>query len=310
MNIVFMGTPDFAVPCLTALLQAGHHISLVVTQPDKPKGRGHKLAFPPVKQAALETGIEVYQPNSLKTDEAVERLKAADAEAFVVVAYGKLLPERVLALPKKGCINVHASLLPLYRGAAPIQWAIVDGQTQTGVTTMLMEKGLDTGDMLCKTVVDITPEETASSLHDKLSAAGASLIVETLEQLERGELTPQKQDDRRSTYAPMISKETARLDFTRDARAVYNLIRGMYSYPMARTTYEGRLMKVARATYSSEPVKGTSGKIVSVGPEGIRVVCGAGSICITEVQFEGGKLLPVREYIKGHEIKTGVVLGQ
>lgn len=310
MDIIFMGTPDFAVPCLAALLEQGHTIRLVVTQPDKPKGRGHRFTPPPVKAYALEHGLPVYQPATLRDGDAAARLAQIPADVYIVVAYGKILPESILQLPPHGCINVHASLLPKYRGAAPIQWSIINGETETGVTTMYMEKGLDTGDMLLRRTVPIAPDDTASTLHDKLAAAGADVLAQTLEQLAAGTLSPQKQDDALSCYAPMIDKDTARLDFSRSAAEVTNLVRGMNDYPMARTTYAGRMMKVVWAEPEQEDAAGVPGEIVSVGPEGVRVACSKGAIRITELQFEGGKRLPVSEYLKGHAIETGVVLGE
>ena len=310
MQIIFMGTPDFAVPCLSALLDAGHTVSLVVTQPDKPKGRGHKLAPPPVKAFAAERGIPVYQPATLRDGTAEEVLASHPADVYVVVAYGKILPPSILALPPKGCINVHASLLPKYRGAAPIQWSILSGETQTGVTTMFMEEWPDAGNMLLHTVVDITPEETGSSLHDKLSEAGAALIVKTLDHLDRGLLVPRKQIDAHATYAPMIDKTTATIDFTRPAREVCNLIRGMNAFPMARTTYHGKLLKIIRATADDHAGAGGSGKVLAAGPEGIRVACGAGSILILELQLEGGKRLPAADFLRGHPMAPGERLGE
>lgn len=308
MKIVYMGTPDFAVLPLQALIEDGHEISLVVTQPDKPKGRGHKMMPPPVKVCAEEHGIPTYQPLSMKTDEAFERMQQENADLFIVAAYGQILPQRILDIPKHGCINIHASLLPKYRGAAPIQWCIIKGETETGVTTMQMNAGLDTGDMLVKEVVKITETETGESLHDKLAVAGVCAIRKTLTQIEDGTLAPEKQDDSLSCYAPMIDKTTGILDFSKSAKELYNLIRGLNSYPYASTTYGDTPFKVISAKVASE-AKGAIGEVVSVSADGILVKCGEGALLITEVQFAGKKKMPVSEYIKGNKLESGVILG-
>ena len=309
MKLVFMGTPDFAVETLKALVErSGHEIVLVVTQPDKPKGRGHKMMPPPVKEYALAHEIPVYQPTSMKNEESAEKLAQVKADVFVVAAYGKLLPETVLNIPPHGCINVHASLLPKYRGAAPIQWSIVNGESVSGVTTMLMEKGLDTGDMLLKQEVPIVETETGSSLHDKLSVTGAALLLKTLDELEAGTDQPEKQDDCLSWYAPMLNKEVSKIDFTKTSREIYNLVRGMNSYPYAHTEYQGRRMKVIWAEQENSKTSGQNGEILEVTPKGILVKCADGAINITQIQFDGKKQMPVREYIKGNTIETGVIL--
>lgn len=309
MKIVFMGTPDFAVSSLAALFEDGHEISLVVTQPDKPKGRGHKMAPPPVKEFALMHNLPVYQPDSMKTDEAYETLRKEKADLFVVAAYGQILPKRILDIPTYGSINIHASILPKYRGAAPIQWAIINGETVSGVTTMQMNAGLDTGDMLVKTYVDITPEDTGESLHDKLAIAGVDAIRETIRQIENGTLSPEVQNDADSCYAPMIHKTTGVLDFEKDAVSLSNLVRGLNSYPYAHTVYQGQRFKVICAQVIGEKTSGENGEILSVSKDGILVKCGTGALLITEVQFEGKKKMPVSEYIKGNSIETGVILG-
>lgn len=309
MKIVYMGTPEFAVLPLKALYDEGHEISLVVTQPDKPKGRGHKMMPPEVKVFALEKNIPVYQPQSMKTEEAFETLKCENADLFVVAAYGKILPQRILDIPKHGCVNIHASLLPKYRGAAPIQYSIICGETKTGVTTMQMNAGLDTGDMLVKKEVFITPEDTGETLHDKLSVLGAEVILETVKQIENGTLAPEKQDDSLSTYAPMIDKNTGVLDFNKTAVELNNLIRALNSYPYASTTYNGVRFKVISAKVSEESFRGKNGEILDVSKEGILVKCEDSAILITDVQFEGKKKMPVCEYIKGNNLDTGVILG-
>jgi len=309
MKIVYMGTPDFAVLPLQALIEDGHEISLVVTQPDKPKGRGHKMMPPPVKICAEEHGIPTYQPMSMKTDEAFERMTQENADLFIVAAYGQILPQRILDIPKHGCINIHASLLPKYRGAAPIQWCIIKGETVTGVTTMQMNAGLDTGDMLVKESVEITDTETGESLHDKLADAGVVAIRKTIEQIQNGTLAPEKQDDSLSCYAPMIDKTTGILDFSKPAKELYNLIRGLNSYPYASTTYGETPFKVISAKVA-DTANGAIGEVVSVNADGILVKCGEGALFITEVQFAGKKKMPVSEYIKGNKLYVGVILGK
>ncbi len=309
MKIVYMGTPDFAVAPLKALVEDGHSVSLVVTQPDKPKGRGHKMTMPPVKEFALEKEIPVYQPLRARDDEVYLRLKEENADIFIVAAYGQILPQRILDLPKYGCINIHASLLPKYRGAAPIQWSIIKGETRTGVTTMQMNAGLDTGDMLVTEEVAITDTDTGETLHDKLAIAGVCALRKTLTQIENGSLTPVPQDDSLSCYAPMIDKTTGILDFSKPAKELYNLIRGLNSYPYASTVYQGTPFKVIYAIAKDGAYKGESGQIIEVTPAGILVNCGTGALLITEVQFAGKKKMPVSEYIKGNKIETGVILG-
>lgn len=311
MKIVYMGTPDFAVAPLKALYEAGYKISLIVTQPDKPKGRGHKLMPPPVKEFAIEKNIPVYQPLSMKTDEAYERLMQENADLFVVTAYGKILPQRVLDIPPKGCINIHASLLPKYRGAAPIQWSIIKGETKTGITTMMMDAGIDTGDMLLKKETEITETETGESLHDKLAVLGAEAILETLKKLKDGTLSREKQEDAESCYAPMLDKTTGILDFTKSAKELCCLVRGLNSYPYASTTYRGTPFKVICAKAAEGSKNAACGEILSVTAEGILVQCTKNeALLITEVQFAGKRKMPVSEYIKGNKLDTGVVLGE
>lgn len=304
-----MGTPDFSVPCLEGLIEAGHDVVLVVTQADKPKGRGHKLTPPPVKECAVAHNIPVFQPDKMKDDSSFEMLKNANADLFVVVAYGKILPERVLNLPKYGCINVHASLLPKYRGAAPIQWSIINGETKTGVTTMQMDVGLDTGDMLLKKEVEITETDTGETLHDKLSVAGREVLLDTLKALEEGSLVPEKQNDSDSCYAPMINKDTAKIDFTKSAEEICCLVRGMNSYPYAHTLYEGKLMKIATAfSEKDNNLSGECGEILSVKDNYFTVKCGSGVVKITEIQIEGKRKMPVEDYLKGNSFTVGTIL--
>jgi len=310
MKIVYMGTPDFAVLPLEALFNDGHEIVLVVTQPDKPKGRGHKLTPSPVKEFAVSHNIPVYQPESAKTDEAYEYLKSFEADLFIVAAYGQILQQRVLDIPKYGCVNIHASLLPAYRGAAPIQWCIIRGEKVTGVTTMQMNAGLDTGDMLVKEEVVITPEDTGETLHDKLAIAGVNTIRETVKQIEAGTLTPIPQDDSLSCYAPMIDKTTGYIDFSKSAEEINNLVRALNSYPYASTTYQGVRFKVICAKVSDGDFSGKNGEILDVTKEGILVKCAKDYLLITDVQFEGKKKMPVAEYIKGNTLEKGIILGE
>ena len=309
MKIVFMGTPDFSVPCLKALIEAGHDVALVVTQADKPKGRGHKLTPPPVKECALLHNIPVFQPEKMKDEASFERLQEADADLFVVVAYGKILPERVLNLPKYGCINVHASLLPKYRGAAPIQWSIIGGDAKTGVTTMQMDVGLDTGDMLLKKEIAIEETDTGETLHDKLSELGKDVLLETIKALEEGRLEREKQDDSLSCYAPMIDKNTAKIDFNASADEICRLIRAMNSYPYAHTTYEGKLLKIIEATSEKgNGFTGKAGEIIFVKDNSFTVKCGTGAINVTFIQAEGKKKMAVSDYVKGNAITAGTIL--
>ena len=309
MKIVFMGTPDFSVPCLEALIENGHEIALVVTQADKPKGRGHKLTPPPVKECAVKHGIPVYQPLSLKNDESYHVLKAINADIFIVVAYGKILPGRILHLPRFGCINVHASLLPKYRGAAPIQWSIINGEGKTGVTTMLMDEGLDTGDMLLKKEIPIAPNDTGGTLHDKLSMLGRDVLIETLHALDGGTLHPQKQNDAESCYAAMIDKRVAKLDFSKSADELCCLIRAMNPYPYAQTIYEGKLLKIIDATHVKlNDLTVKNGTVIDVKGDGFTVKCGCDGIFVQTIQMEGKKKMPVSEYVKGNNITLGAVL--
>lgn len=309
MKIIYMGTPDFAVLPLEALYEDGHEIVLAVTQPDKPKGRGHKLQASPVKEYALSKNIPVYQPESAKTDEAYEYLSSFGADIFIVAAYGQILPQRILDIPKYGCINIHASLLPRYRGAAPIQWSIINGETATGVTTMQMNTGLDTGDMLIKEEVAILPDDTGETLHDKLAVAGVVAIRKTISAIESGTLAPEKQNDEASCYAPMINKTTGYIDFSKSAQEINNLVRALNSYPYASTTYCGTRFKVIASKVTADNLSGQIGEIKSVTKDGILVKCGSGALLITDVQFEGKKKMPVSEFIKGNTIDSGIILG-
>ncbi|MBQ7562610.1 MAG: methionyl-tRNA formyltransferase [Lachnospiraceae bacterium] len=310
MKVVFMGTPDFAAEILKAVKEAGHEVVLAVTQEDKPGKRGKELIEPAVKQYAKEQGIEVYQPQSLKRSEAVSRLLCYAADIFVVAAYGKLLPGEILRLPKYGCVNVHASLLPKYRGAAPIQRAILSGEKITGVTIMQMNEGLDTGDILLQRELAIAPDETGESLFERLSSLGAKLIVEALEQIQGGGLTPIKQDETFATYAPKLVKEEGELDFTKTAEVLERSIRGLYSWPGAYTYYRDKLLKVFRAGLLPEEGKETEpGRIVSLDG-GIVTGTGDGLLRITELQLAGKKRMSAQEFLRGFPMKTGEYLGR
>lgn len=309
MNIIFMGTPDFAVPCLKALIDSGEKIQAVFTQPDKPKGRGYKLTPPPVKELAMQHDIPVYQPESFKKGESAEAayntIKELSPDLIVVVAYGKILPPSVLEAPKYGCINVHASLLPRFRGAAPIQFSILSGDKTTGVTTMQMADGIDTGDMLMKSEITIGENETASELHDRLSILGSELIVRTVEAVRQGTLTPVKQDDSLSSHAGMITKDMCAIDFTRPASEVHNQIRGLSSYPCAHAYLDGRKIKFYRSTVVDIPPS-EAGTIVK--DNDFTIACGDGrGVNITEVQAEGGKRMRASDFLNGSKLRKGTV---
>ncbi|WP_295153578.1 methionyl-tRNA formyltransferase [uncultured Ruminococcus sp.] len=310
MKIVFMGTPDFAVPSLKALYKAGHEVQAVFCQPDKPKGRGMKLVAPPVKETALENGTPVYQPNSLKNggEEFIKVIEELAPDCIVVAAYGKILPKSVLDIPKYGCVNVHGSLLPKYRGAGPIQWAVLNDEKTTGITTMLMGEGLDTGDMLLKSETEIGENETAAELFDRLADMGAELIVETLDKLEKGEVTPVAQNEAEATYAPMLTKDLSPIDFSKTAREVHKQICGLSDWPCATTLINGKRVKV----YRSEIAEGKSNKPAGtvVNAKDLTVACGDGLVRFTEIQAEGSKRMAVADYLRGKPIAEGTVLGK
>ena len=303
MRIVMMGTPDFAVPCLERLIADGHTVPLVVTQADKPKGRGHHMTPPPMKVCALEHGIEVFQPTKIKDEEALATIRAAQPELIVVVAYGKILPKALLEMPTYGCINVHGSLLPQYRGAAPIQWAVLDGQKKTGITTMWMNEGLDTGDMLMKSEREIPFDMTAGELFDALCQDGAQLLSKTIDALQKGELKPEKQDDSKATYASMLTKEMSAIDWTKPALTLHNQVRGLNPWPSAVCRCQGKTMKVHAARPAGE-TDAAPGTVVSVSP--LTVACGEGTALeLIEVQYEGGKRMPSADFLRGHPMKVG-----
>ncbi|HIV18964.1 MAG TPA: methionyl-tRNA formyltransferase [Candidatus Merdivicinus intestinigallinarum] len=305
MNIVFMGTPDFAVPCLQALLDAGYPVTGVFTQPDKPKGRGYQLAPPPVKEFALTQNLPVFQPKTMRDGEALEQLKGCNPDLIVVVAYGKLLPKEVLELPRFGCINVHASLLPKYRGAGPVQWSIINGEEKTGVTTMYMAEALDTGDMLESASLEIGENETADELMERLSHLGAELLISTVKKAEEGTLKPIPQDESLSSYVSMLDKEMARLDFNKPAKEVHNLIRGLSSWPCAYTFYQGKRLKVYRSKLSA--LTGQPGEIVDA--KKFIIACRDGAVEFDTVQYEGGKRMSGADFLRGKKPGDHEILG-
>ena len=321
MRIVFMGTPDFSVPALKALVEAGHQVIAVVTQPDKPKGRGKEVRMTPVKIQAMEYGIPVYQPAKVREASFVEVLKGLEADVYVVIAFGQILPKAVLELPKYGCINIHASLLPKYRGAAPIQWCVIDGERETGITTMMMDVGLDTGDMLEKAVIPIEEKETGGSLHDKLSMAGGDLILSTLKKLEEGTLVRTPQTDEGTCYAKMLTKSLGDIDWNQDAVSIERLIRGLNPWPSAYTMWNGKTIKIWAAdviagreaaeflSESGVPAEtGTApGTVVCSDKRGLVVCTGGGLLSIRELQMEGKKRMDTPAFLRGYPIPAGDV---
>ena len=307
MRIVFMGTPDFAVPSLQALIDAGHDVCAVYTQPDKPQGRKQILTAPPVKTLALEHDIPVFQPNTLKNEDEQARLRELAPEVIIVVAYGKLLPKAVLDIPPHGCINVHGSLLPRWRGAAPIQWAVIAGDEMAGVTTMQMAEGLDTGDMLLTYETKVGEKETAGELFDRLAQSGAELLTQTLVKLD--EITPRPQDDAQSCYAHMLDKQMAVIDWSRSAHEIDCLIRGLNPWPIALTTLSGERLKVFAAEKAAG--NGEPGTVLEADPKkGLTVACGEGALKLTEIQLVGGKRMKATDFLRGHAIEVGTKLGE
>ena len=308
MRIVFMGTPDFSVPALEALVEGGHEVVAAITQPDKPKGRGKAVLMTPVKEKAMELGIPVYQPVKVREPEFVEKLRQMEPDAIVVVAFGQILPKSILEIPRYGCVNIHASLLPKYRGAAPIQWAVIDGERESGVTTMFMNEGLDTGDMLEKEAVTLDPKETGGSLHDKLSAIGGRLILSTLKGLEDGTLKGTPQTDEGTCYAKMLKKSRGDIDWTMDAAAIERLIRGLNPWPSAYTCLHGKTLKiwdgdVLEREYGVEP-----GTVAEVAKDRLVVQTGQGSLAIRSLQLEGKKRMDAGDFLRGYAVEAGTRL--
>lgn len=312
MKIVFMGTPDFAVGALEALVAAGHEVTAVVTQPDKAKGRSGQAQFPPVKECALRYNIPVLQPIKIREPEAMEELKKYEADIFVVAAFGQLLSKEILELPRFGCINIHASLLPKYRGASPINWCIINGEKETGVTIMQMNDKLDEGDILTQVTVPIAADETAESLFEKLSGAGARLLVDTLPRLEQGEITPIKQNDAESSYTKMMKKSLGEIDWTKSAVEIERLVRGLNSWPSAYTYINGKSVKLWRCEVADSDFEGKdrAGELLRVTKDTAEAACGKGILRICELQLEGKKRMDIKSFLLGNQWKEGMCFGQ
>ena len=308
-RVVFMGTPDFAVPALQALLDAPEYdVRLVVSQTDKPQGRKQILTAPPVKALALQYGVEVFQPKTLKTPEAAEKIAATQPDFIVVAAYGKILPQAVLDIPRFGCVNLHGSLLPKYRGAAPIQWCVLNGEKETGVTTMLMDAGLDTGDILYVEKTEIGENETAGELFDRLAALCPALLLRTLSDLAAGKIVPQKQNEAQASYVSVLNKEMAEIDWTLPAGKIHDLVRGLHPWPVAKTTLDGKGLKIHAGRPAEKKLSGAPGTVKTASGR-MFVICGGGSVYeITALQLEGAKRLPAADFLRGHQ-PDGKLLG-
>lgn len=309
MRLIFLGTPAFAVPTLERIVTAGHSVLLVVTQPDRPRGRGQNAAPPPVKQAALRFGLPVYQPERVRRPEAVEALRGLPVDAMVVVGYGQIIPQSMIDLAPLGIINMHGSLLPRYRGAGPIQWAILNGETRTGVTTMRIDAGLDTGDMLLKAETEIGPAENAIELGQRLAVMGADLLVETLAGLAEARIIPEKQDNAQATYAPLLKKEDGRIDWTRDAQTIHNQVRGLQPWPGASTSFRGQPLHVWKSRLWGRTVPQVSGPGTLVSLKPPVVSCGSGCLELVEVQLEGRKRIPAADFANGQRLTENESLG-
>ncbi len=309
MRIIFMGTPDFSVPTLEALVASEHEVAAVVTQPDKPKGRGKEIHMSPVKECALKHNIPVYQPVRARDEAFVEEMRTLKPDAMVVIAFGQILPKSLLDLPKYGCVNIHASLLPKYRGAAPIQWAVINGDEETGITTMMMDVEMDTGDMLEKTVVKLNPDETGGSLFDRLSLLGGDLILSTLSKLEKGEITPQPQDHAQATYVKKISKSMGDIDWTMDAVSIERLVRGLNPWPSAFTRWNGKMLKIWEAKVLPDlETKAPCGSVISASDEGLKIQTGNGVLCVTSLQLEGKKRMDTAAFLRGYQVESGFIM--
>lgn len=315
MKVVFMGTPDFSVGTLKAIVEAGHEVAAVVTQPDKPKGRGGAMSFSDVKQAAIELGLLVLQPKRTRDEEFVNELRKINPDVIVVVAFGQILSKEILDMPKYGCVNVHASLLPKYRGASPIQWAVIDGCEYSGVTTMMMNEGIDTGDILLVEKVKLDSKETGGSLFDKLSGVGADLLVKTLDELEKGTVKPVKQNETEATHVKMLDKSFGNIDFSMEAARIERLIRGLNPWPSAFTHFNGKLLKIWDADVCDDVVcesceSVVNGMITHVDNNSFIVKCGDNSLKINELQLEGKKRMKTQDFLRGNHINTGDILGK
>lgn len=315
MKVVFMGTPDFSVGTLKAIVEAGHEVAAVVTQPDKPKGRGGAMSFSDVKQAAIELGLLVLQPKRARDEEFVNELRKINPDVIVVVAFGQILSKEILDMPKYGCVNVHASLLPKYRGASPIQWAVIDGCEYSGVTTMMMNEGIDTGDILLVEKVKLDSKETGGSLFDKLSGVGADLLVKTLDELEKGTVKPVKQNETEATHVKMLDKSFGNIDFSMEAARIERLIRGLNPWPSAFTHFNGKLLKIWDADVCDDVVcesceSVVNGMITHVNNNSFIAKCGDNSLKINELQLEGKKRMKTQDFLRGNHINTGDILGK
>lgn len=308
MKVIFMGTPDFAVGTLEEIIKAGHEVALAVTQPDKPKGRGKTMQFPPVKECALAHGIEVYQPKRVRTTESIAYLAGFRPDIIVVSAFGQILPKEILDMPKYGCINVHASLLPKYRGAAPIQWAVINGDEVTGVTIQRMDVGLDTGDIIAKCEIRLDKEETGGSLFDRLAKAGAKLCVETMEKIENKTAVYTPQDEAEATHIGMIRKEFGNIDWNRPAAEIERLVRGLNPWPSAYTHLDGKTFKIWKAEVLAEDSDAVPGSIVEVTKDRLVAATGAGQLSLKEVQMEGKKRMPVDAFLRGYPVELGTIM--
>lgn len=310
MRIVFMGSPDFAVPCLDELLESSHEVAAVVTQPDRPKGRGGRVTSTPVKERAVEKNIPVYQPEKVNTPEFIQKVREIAPDLVVVVAFGQILKPDLLNIPPFGCVNVHASVLPKYRGSAPIHWCMINGEKETGVTTMYMDPGMDTGDMILTQKVCIEETDTMGTLHDKLSFAGAELLGETVGQIAQGNAPRIRQNHQEASYAPLLKREHEMINWGKTAREVCNLVRGMNPWPGAYTTFNGSVLKVWEASPAETSGSGVLGTVVqAVNDQGLRVQCREGSVWLKYVQLEGSRRMPADAFARGHRLEPGAVLG-
>jgi len=307
-KIIFMGTPQFSVPGLQALHQNGYEIAMVVTQPDRPRGRGRRVTPSPVKQTALDLGISVIQPSFIKTPEFADQIKSLNPDFQVVIAYGKILPENVLALPRIGTINIHASLLPRLRGAAPIQWAVINGEAVTGVCSMLMDKGMDTGDVLLTAEEAIEPGDTAGTLHDRLAVKGARVLIDTLNAYSENTIQPMPQDHNLATYAPLLTKDDGLINWNKSAKSLENFIRGVTPWPGAYTFWGDKRLKIFSSTPITSDISEPPGKVLVGFPDELRVATGDGVLSILEIQGASGKRLPIKEFLRGHPIQPGTIL--
>lgn len=302
MRVIFMGTPDFAVGTLEAVIAAGHEVALAVTQPDKPKGRGKTMQAPPVKECAVSHGIEVYQPKRVREPECIAYLEKYQPDIIIVAAFGQILPKEILEMPKYGCVNVHASLLPKYRGAAPIQWAVINGDTVSGVTTMRMDVGLDTGDMIQKEEVVLTEEETGGSLFDRLAEVGANLCVKTMQSIEDGTAVYTKQDESEATHVGMINKQMGNINWKDSAVKIERLIRGLNPWPSAYTRLNGKTLKIWKATVENGGDPSKAGRVCAVNKKELKVQTGDGILSLLEVQLEGKKRMDIESFLRGYEV--------